>query len=145
MCIVYWPIIVIGGVVYMVPESWVPKRLCEMDDKGDGREPLMNLVASTISFAVSVVGIELLLVWNGVSDVYGFGSTGQLIPLSAGLMSLLPMLWKLLRRYMAGQALLPEPVRRGKGVVAPVEIVEQQGPAVATDTLEVDQEAPQLR
>jgi hypothetical protein len=43
----------------------------------------------------STISIELTLVWNSVSGVYNVASTGQIIPLVAGLSMLVGTIWEL--------------------------------------------------
>ncbi|KAI6784030.1 uncharacterized protein J7T54_004576 [Emericellopsis cladophorae] len=138
--IVYLPITLIAGITYLVPDTWMLK----MFPGSGGREQLMVFLCAFVAFIVSVAGIELLLVWNGISDVYGVGSTGQLIPLTMGLVSLMPILWKLLRRYMAGEPLVPEPASNGSGLLIRGTALPHQGSPVEMAARQSDREALQL-
>ncbi|KAG9255658.1 uncharacterized protein F5Z01DRAFT_635282 [Emericellopsis atlantica] len=138
--IVFLPIILIALVTYLIPDTWMPKIF-----RGtSGKEQLMAFLCAFVAFVVSVAGIELLLIWNGVSDVYGVSSTGQLIPLTMGLVSLMPLLWKLLRRYMAGEPLMPDPASNGSDLMGQGGTMDQRGSHVEMGTRENDQEALQL-
>ncbi|KIW57678.1 hypothetical protein PV05_02244 [Exophiala xenobiotica] len=48
----------------------------------------------------AVVGIELTLIWNNVSDVYTIQSTGQLIPFLTGILSMAEAIWGLWLNYL---------------------------------------------
>jgi hypothetical protein len=52
--------------------------------------PLLSLII----FVWSVLGVELTLVWNSVSDVYRVDSTGQLIPIAIGLGGFIPIIYR---------------------------------------------------
>jgi len=54
-----------------------------------------------VGFAVfvhSVVGIELTLYWNGISDVYTISSIGQLIPFIIAVVELARFIFQLIKK-----------------------------------------------
>lgn len=54
-------------------------------------------VFGTLGVAIlvySTIGVELTLYWNSISDIYSASSTGQIIPLAAGLGLLINSVWK---------------------------------------------------
>jgi hypothetical protein len=46
-----------------------------------------------VTIALSILGVELTLVWNSISGVYDISSPGQLIPLAIGIGMLGQVLW----------------------------------------------------
>ncbi len=56
--------------------------------KGGGVVPVINFI-----LVYSTLGIELILYWNGVMDVYGVDTTGQLIPFTIDVCGLVKILF----------------------------------------------------
>jgi hypothetical protein len=100
MICLFPPLVIIGVVFGMMPDRWTSRF-------PQDSEEIWRPIVAACALAVSVTGIELMLVWNDVSDVYSVRSTGQLIPLCVGLIGLLPLLWKLAGKLIAGEPLLP--------------------------------------
>jgi hypothetical protein len=72
-------------------ESWFPTPRSVQAIAADGRENHMFWFTegiSLFSLAYSVIGIEMTLYWNSISDVYTINTTGQLIPFVIGLVGL---------------------------------------------------------
>jgi len=103
MICLFPPLVIIGVVVGMMPDRWTSRFSRSVGTS----EEIWRVPVAVCSLVVSVIGIELMLVWNDVSDVYSVRSTGQLIPLCVGLIGLLPLLWRLAGRLIAGEPLFP--------------------------------------
>ncbi|KAF2276374.1 uncharacterized protein EI97DRAFT_467079 [Westerdykella ornata] len=67
-------------------------------EREDGtRGPLSSMSVALyvfVAIALSILGVELTLVWNSISGVYEIKSPGQLIPLIIGMGTLGQVLWK---------------------------------------------------
>ncbi|RSL51125.1 hypothetical protein CEP54_011592 [Fusarium duplospermum] len=76
--------IIFGG-AYTILWTSEPRREVTTMDK--------ETVAWAAFFVYCVLGIELTLYWNGVTDVYSVRTTGQLIPLAIGACGLAQFLY----------------------------------------------------
>lgn len=47
----------------------------------------------------AILAVELTLTWNHMSGVYNVSSTGQVIPLVAGLGIMTTVCWKLVKKF----------------------------------------------